>query len=56
MKEKPKCCWWKTENPPCGKDATVYVYRADAYYCDEHYLDACLHMGCDLKGKPVENN
>lgn len=47
--DKLTCCYLG-----CDEPATVDVWRADAYFCEDHYLMNILRMGCDLKGTAIE--
>jgi len=53
MPIKKTCQWYPPNSPRCDKEATIYVKIANTSYCDEHYLDAILHLGCDLKGERI---
>ena len=47
-----KCEWM---NPPCKKDATIFVPASGGYFCEDHYLLNIWRFGCDLKGVLVED-
>lgn len=37
----------------CDEPATVDVFRANAFFCDHHYVLNIARIGCDLNGTPI---
>lgn len=52
MPDKKKYEWM---NPPCKKDATIFIPASGGYFCDDHYYVNILRFSCDLKGVPLED-